>query len=83
MIKITVSYQILGYKTLELVVKSEPISIFDYYDPTSISGSNPVMPEERTHSRAREQQPSCVPVQNVEMNEDEGKKRVAPRCRGG
>jgi hypothetical protein len=54
MIKTTASYQLSQYKTLELVVKSELISGSDNYDPTSISGSsNPVMAEERTHSRAR------------------------------
>jgi hypothetical protein len=54
MIKTTVSYQLSQYKTLELVVESEPISGSDNYDPTSIPGSsNPVMAEERTHSRAR------------------------------
>jgi hypothetical protein len=51
MIKITAPYQLPGYKTLELVVISEPISKSDNYDPTSISGnSNSVMAEERTHS---------------------------------
>jgi hypothetical protein len=63
MIKITVPYQLPRYKTLELVVESELISSSDYYDPTSIPGSsNPVITEERTHSRAREQRPSRVPV---------------------
>jgi hypothetical protein len=33
--------------------------------------SNPVMVEERTHSRAREQGPSRIPVQNVDMDVDE------------
>jgi hypothetical protein len=56
MIKTAALYQLLGYKTLELVVESEPISSYDYYDPTSIPGSsNPVMVEERTYSRAWEQ----------------------------
>jgi hypothetical protein len=65
MIKTTVSYHLPGYKTLELVVESEPISSSDNYDPTSILGcSNPVMAKERTHSRAREQRPSRVSVQN-------------------
>jgi hypothetical protein len=51
MIKTKSPYQILRYKTLELVVESEPISSSDYYDPTSIPGSSgPVMAEERTHS---------------------------------
>jgi hypothetical protein len=55
MIKTTDLYQLSGYKTLELVVESEPISSSDNYDPTNIPGSNnPVMTEERTHSRARE-----------------------------
>jgi hypothetical protein len=42
MIKTTTPYQILGYKTLELVVKSQPISSSDHYDlcPTSIPESN-------------------------------------------
>jgi hypothetical protein len=63
MIKTTAPYQISGYKTLELVVESEPISSSDYYDPTSIlKSSNPVMAEERTHSRAREQPSSRVSV---------------------
>jgi hypothetical protein len=69
MIKTTTLYQLPGYKTLEIVVISEPISSSDNYDPTSIPGSsNPVMAEERTHSRAREQQPSRIPVQNVDVD---------------
>jgi hypothetical protein len=72
MIKTTVSYQLPGYKTLELVVISEPISSPGNYDPTSISGSsNPVTAEEKTHSRAREQRPSRIPVQNVDVDEDD------------
>jgi hypothetical protein len=72
MIKTTTPYQLPGYKTLEIVVISEPISSSDNYDPTSIPGSsNPVMAKERTHSRAREQQPSRIPVQNVDVNVDE------------
>jgi hypothetical protein len=63
MIKTTAMYQLPGYKTLELVVESELISSSDYYDPTSISrNSNSVMAEERTHSRARGQRLSRVPV---------------------
>jgi hypothetical protein len=51
MIKTTAPYQLSGYKTLELVVISEPIFSSDNYDPTSIPEiSNPVMAEERTHS---------------------------------
>jgi hypothetical protein len=42
MIKIIASYQIPGYKTLELVVKSKSIFSSNYYDPTNIP--------ERTHS---------------------------------
>jgi hypothetical protein len=54
MIKTTAPYQLPGYKTLEIVVISEPIFSSDNYDPTNIPGSsNPVMAEERTHSRAR------------------------------
>jgi hypothetical protein len=72
MIKTTAPYHLLGYKTLELVVESELISNSDNYDPTSIPGSsNPVMAEERTHSRAREQRPSRVSVQNVDVDVDE------------
>jgi hypothetical protein len=78
MVKTTALYQIPGYKILELVVKSESIFSSDHYDPTStLENSNPVMTEERTHSRAREQPLSRVPVQN--MNDDE----VTPGCRGG
>jgi hypothetical protein len=63
MIKTTASYHLPGYKTLELVVESELIYSSDNYDPTSILGSsNPVMAEERTHSRAREQRPSRISV---------------------
>jgi hypothetical protein len=55
MINITTSYQLPGYKTLELVVESESIFSSDYYDPTGISESNnSVMAEEKTHSRIRE-----------------------------
>jgi hypothetical protein len=72
MIKTTVSYQLPEYKTLELVVEFESIFSSDNYDPTSIHGSsNPVMAEERTHSRAREQRPSRVPVQNMNVDVDE------------
>jgi hypothetical protein len=66
MIKTTAPYQLPGYKTPELVVISEPISSSDNYDPTSIPGnSNPVMAEEKTHSRARKQQPSRIPVKEL------------------
>jgi hypothetical protein len=72
MIKTIAPYQLSGYKTLELVVESEPISSSDNYDPTSIPGSsNPVMAEERTHSRAQEQRPSRVSVQNMDVDEDD------------
>jgi hypothetical protein len=72
MIKTTAPYQLPGYKTLELVIESEPISCSDYYDLTSIfENSNPVMVEERTHSRAREQRPSRVSVQDMNVNVDE------------
>jgi hypothetical protein len=55
MIKTTALYQLSRYKTLKLVVESEPISGSDNYDPISIPGSsNPIMVEERTHSRAQE-----------------------------
>jgi hypothetical protein len=55
MIKITSPYQLPRYKILELVVESESIFGSDNYDPTNIPrSSNPVMAEERTHSRARE-----------------------------
>jgi hypothetical protein len=72
MIKTTAPYQLPGYKTLEPVVISEPLSSSDNYDLTSIPGnSNPVMAEERTHSRAREQRPSRIPVQNMDVDVDE------------
>jgi hypothetical protein len=72
MIKITASYQLSEYKTLELVVESEPISGSDNYNPTSIPGnSNLVMAEEKTHSRAQEKRSSCVPVQNVDVDDDD------------
>jgi hypothetical protein len=51
MIKTTAMYHLPRYKTLELVVESEPISSSDNYDPTSIpKSSNPVMAEEKTYS---------------------------------
>jgi hypothetical protein len=66
MIKTIAPYHLLRYKTLELVVESEPIYSSDNYDPTSIRGSgNPVMAEERTHSR--------VSVQNVDEDDEEEK----------
>jgi hypothetical protein len=79
MIKTTTPYQLPGYKTLELVVESEPISGYNYYDPTSIPrSSNPVIAEERTHSRAWDQRPSRILVQNmdvdVDVDEDEEEK---------
>jgi hypothetical protein len=71
-IKTTALYQFPGYKTLELVVISEPISSFYNYNSTSIPGSsNLVMAEEKTHSRAREQRPSRIPIQNVDVDVDE------------
>jgi hypothetical protein len=71
MIKTTAPYEIPGYKTLELVVKFEPIFSSDHYDLTSIpENSNSVLAEERIHSRAWEQPPSCVPVQNMDENEE-------------
>jgi hypothetical protein len=70
-IKTTASYQLPQYKTLELVVESESIFGSDNYNPTSIPGSsNPVMVEERTHYRAREQRSSRAPLQNVDVDED-------------
>jgi hypothetical protein len=49
------SVSITWVKTLELVVESESIFNSNYYDLISIPrSSNPVMAEERTHSRARE-----------------------------
>jgi hypothetical protein len=72
MIKTIAPYQLLQYKILELVVESEPISGSDNYDPTSIpESSNPVMAEERTHSRAQEQWSSHAPVQNMDVDVDE------------
>jgi hypothetical protein len=72
MIKTKALYQLPGYKILELVVISESISSSDNYDLTSIPGSSsPVIVEERTHSRAREQRPSRIPVQNVDVDEDD------------
>jgi hypothetical protein len=63
MIKIITLYQLLGYKTPELIVESESIFSYDYYDLTSIlQSSNLVIVEERTHSRALEKQSSCVPI---------------------
>jgi hypothetical protein len=53
MAKTTTLYHIPGYKILELVVESEPISSYNYYDPcpTNIAGSsNPILAEEITHS---------------------------------
>jgi hypothetical protein len=71
MIKTTALYQLPGYKILELVVISEPISSSNNYDPTSISRSSyPVMAEERTHSQAREQRPSRISVQNMDVDVD-------------
>jgi hypothetical protein len=74
-IKTTTPYQLPEYKILELVIISEPISSFDNYDPTSIpKSSNPVMAEEKTHCRAREQRPSRIPVQDVDVFEDDEEK---------
>jgi hypothetical protein len=75
MIKITSPYQLPGYKILELVVESEPIFSSTYYDPTSIPrSSNPVITEKSTHSRAREQRSSYIPVQNMDVDVDEDEK---------
>jgi hypothetical protein len=72
MIKTIAPYQLPMYKTLELVVESEPISGSDNYDPTGIPGSsNPVMAEKRTHSWDREQRSSRAPVQNVNVDKDD------------
>jgi hypothetical protein len=75
MIKTTPLYQLPQYKTLELVIVSELIFRSDNYDPTSIPGSsNPVMAEERIHSRVREQRSSRAPVQNMDVDVDEDNK---------
>jgi hypothetical protein len=72
MIKTTAPYQLPGYKIQELLVESELISGSNNYDPTSIlESSNPIMAEERTHSRAREQRSSRAPVQNIDVDMDE------------
>jgi hypothetical protein len=47
MIKITTPYQLPEYKTLELVVESEPISSSNNYDPTSILESSNPLPTSR------------------------------------
>jgi hypothetical protein len=59
---------------LKLVVESELISYYDHYDlcPTSIlRSSNPILTKKMTHSRAREQPPTCVPIQNMDEDEEE------------
>jgi hypothetical protein len=90
MIKAAASYQLIGYKTMELVVDSKSITNFDHYDPHPISilrSSNSVITEEithsraeehpvrrteeRTHFRAREQLPTCVPMKNENEEEEE------------
>jgi hypothetical protein len=49
MIKIIAPYQLPGYKKLELVVLSEPISSFDNYDLTSIPGSSNLVMAEKNN----------------------------------
>jgi hypothetical protein len=52
MIQIIVPYQISRYKTMKLVVESQPIFSSDCYDPylTSILESdNPILADKRTH----------------------------------
>jgi hypothetical protein len=72
MVKTTAPYQISGYKTIEQVVKSEPMFSFDHYNPTDIPrSSNLVVAEERIHFRVREQPRSRISVQNVDDNEEE------------
>jgi hypothetical protein len=49
------------------------MSSSDHYDPCpiSISGSsNPVLPEEKIHSRTQEQPPSRILVHNVDEDEE-------------
>jgi hypothetical protein len=61
----------LGYKTLELVVESQPIFSSNCYNPYSTSileSNNPVLAKERTHYRAREQPPTRVSVHNVDKD---------------
>jgi hypothetical protein len=75
MIKTTTLYQLPGYKTLELVIKTESIFSSDNYDLINIpESSNLVITDERVHSWAWEQWSSRVPVQNtdadVDVNED-------------
>jgi hypothetical protein len=68
MLKITAPYQISGYKTLELVVESEPISSSDHYDPCMTSNpenSNTILTGKKTHSRAQEQPPTRVPCNHL------------------
>jgi hypothetical protein len=73
MLKIAAPTKCLGIKKLELVVESQTIFNFDPYVPylTSIpKNSNLVLAEERTHSRARKQPSTHVPVQNIDENEE-------------
>jgi hypothetical protein len=57
---------------LELVVEFEPIISSDYSDPISVpESSNPIMAEKIIYSRAREQRPSPVLIQNMDVDVDE------------
>jgi hypothetical protein len=53
-VKITALYQIPGYKILELVVESEPISSFDQYNSTSISGISNCLPLKKSGNGAKD-----------------------------
>jgi hypothetical protein len=65
---------IFQHKIPELVVEYELIFSFDHYDlcPATISeSSNPILAEEKTHIRAREQPPSRIPAQNMDEDDEE------------
>jgi hypothetical protein len=64
MIKTTAPYHLPGYKTLELVVESEPISSSDNYDPIS-SSDNYGSESLNNVFRIARQLPICAIVENT------------------
>jgi hypothetical protein len=65
MIKFTVMYQMFKFKIMELVVGSQPISIYDAYDlcwKNILGSSYPDLAENRIYSSTREDPPSRASV---------------------
>jgi hypothetical protein len=73
MIKAIAPYQLLGYKTLEIVVDSKSSTSFYFNDPYPINileNSNPVPTEEIIHSRAEDVEDDHMDIVDDDIYDD-------------